>query len=95
MVIGVLSVDVRLYGPQSLKDKRSIIKGTLARIQNKFHISAAEVEFQEDWHRAGLGFSCVSNEAGHADSMLQSVLGFLESDPEMEVIDVFTETIHY
>lgn len=94
MVVGVLSVFAQLHAPVSLKDKRRIIKSILARTQNKFNVSAAEVDFQDVWHRTGLGFSCVSNEAGHADSMMGAVLRFLESDPEMEIYDVSTEVIH-
>ena len=94
MVVGILRIEVHLSGPLSLKDKRRIIKSSLARIQNKFNVSAAEVDFQDDWHRSGFGFSCVSNEAGHADSMMGAVLRFIESDPQMEVIGVSTEVIH-
>ncbi len=71
-----------------------IIKSCLAKVQNRFNVSAAEVEHQDQWRRAGLGFCCVSNEAGHADSMMSSVLDFLEADPEMEIVDVATEVIH-
>lgn len=94
MVVGILCVNVHLSEPLSLKDKRRIIKSSLARVQNKFNVSAAEVDFQDDWHRSGFGFSFVSNEAGHADSMMGAVLRFLESDPQMEVIGVSTEVIH-
>jgi len=94
MVVGVLSVQAMLHGPESLKDKRRIIKSCLAKVQNRFNVSAAEVEHQDQWRRAGLGFCCVSNEAGHADSMMSSVLDFLEADPEMEIVDVATEVIH-
>ncbi len=94
MVVGVLSVQAMLHGPESLKDKRRIVRSALAKVQNRFNVSAAEVAHQDQWRRAGLGFCCVSNEAGHADSMLSSVLDFLESDPEMEIVDVATEVIH-
>lgn len=94
MVVGVLTIFAQLHGPVSLKDKRRIIKSVLAKAQNRFNISAAEVDFQDEWHRAALGFACVSNETGHADSMLGAVLRFLESDPEMEIYDVATEVIH-
>ena len=94
MVVGVLTVFAQLHAPISLKDKRRIVKSVLAKVQNKFNMSAAEVDFQDEWHRTGLGFACVSNEAGHADSMLGAVLRFLEADPEMEIYDVATEVIH-
>ncbi len=94
MVVGILCINVYLSGSLSLKDKRRIIRSSLARVQNKFNVSAAEVDFQDDWHRSGFGFSCVTNETGHADSMMGAVLRFIESDPQMEVIGVSTEVIH-
>jgi uncharacterized protein YlxP (DUF503 family) len=94
MVVGVMSIYAQLHEPVSLKDKRRVIKSVLAKVQNRFNMSAAEVDYQDEWHRTALGFSCVSNEAAHADSMLGAVLRFLESDPEMEIYDVATEVIH-
>ncbi len=94
MVVGLLSVDIRLFGPTSLKDKRRIIKGTLARVANKFNMSVAEVGYLETWNRSELGFSCVSNDAGHVENMMAAVVRFLESDPELEICDVLTECIH-
>ena len=47
MKIAVLKI--RLYAPwvHSLKEKRMIIKSLLAKIRNKFQVSAAEVEEQD------------------------------------------------
>ncbi len=94
MVVGILRIEVHLSEPMSLKDKRRIIRSSLTRVQNKFNASAAEVDFLDDWHRSGFGFSCVSNETGHADSMMDAILRFIESDPQMEVVGVSTEIVH-
>ena len=51
MVVGVMSVFAQLHSPLSLKDKRRIVKSALAKVQNKFNMSAAEVDFQDEWHR--------------------------------------------
>ncbi|TEU02525.1 DUF503 family protein, partial [Candidatus Aerophobetes bacterium] len=39
MVIGVLELDIRLFSPNSLKDKRSIIKRLISRVRNTFNVS--------------------------------------------------------
>ncbi len=94
MVVGILNITLHIGGMTSLKDKRSVIKSILAKIKVKFNVSAAEVGRQDDWNNCELGFSCVSNEAGHADSMLSSIIDFIEADPRVEITDASTETIH-
>ena len=42
-------ITFRLHAPwvHSLKEKRMIVKSLIARLQNKFHVSAAEVDEQD------------------------------------------------
>ncbi len=94
MVVGILNITLHIGGMTSLKDKRSVIKSILAKIRAKFNVSAAETGRQDEWNNCEMGFSCVSNEAGHADSMLSSVMDFIEADPRVEITDASTETIH-
>jgi len=61
MVIGVLQLDLRLHGPQSLKQKRSVIQKVLARCRNRFPASCAEVGHQDLWQRTLLGFAVISS----------------------------------
>lgn len=44
MKIAVMSF--RLYAPwvHSLKEKRMIVRSMIAKLQNRFHVSAAEIE---------------------------------------------------
>jgi len=94
MVVGVLAVTLYIGGMTSLKEKRSVIKSLLVRIQKKFNVSAAETGRQDEWNNCEMGFSCVSNEASHADRMLSGVIRFIENDPRVEITDTYTETIH-
>ena len=94
MVVGILLIDANIESSASLKDKRRIIKSVLAKVQNRFNVSASEVEFQDEWQRTSLGFSCTSNSAAHADSMMSSIIRFIEANPEIEVYNISTEVIH-
>lgn len=95
MVIGVLCVTLHIGEVTSLKEKRRIIKSILAKIQSKFHIAAAETGRQDEWNYCEMGFSCVSNEASHAESMLTSVIRFIDNDARVEIIQSMSETIHF
>ena len=95
MVIGVGRVVIRMPANRSLKDKRSVMKSALAQIQHRFSVSAAEVERQDQWQVGVIGFSCVSSNASHADSVLGNVVQFLENSRlDAEIIDVQTEVLH-
>ena len=42
MFIGVLNAGLYLSEPQSLKDKRRIIKSLIERLKNKYNVAVAE-----------------------------------------------------
>lgn len=94
MTIGVARVTLTLPGAQSLKDKRQVVKSLLARLQNRFNVSASEIEQQDRWGVAVIGITCASTDARHADEMLGNALRFVESNgAEYYVSDIETETI--
>lgn len=95
MVVGVLKLTVRIGGMASLKDKRRVIKSLLEKIKAKFNISAAEAGRQDEWNACEMGFSCTSNEASHADSMLSAIFRFIEFDARVEIVDSQSEIIHF
>jgi len=94
MNIGVCRVEIRLPESQSLKDKRRIVKSIIARLQNEYRISVAEVDNQELWQLASIGIACVSNHSRHADDILVNALNFIiRNYPQLEVIKHETEII--
>ncbi|MBI3967407.1 MAG: DUF503 domain-containing protein, partial [Chloroflexi bacterium] len=71
------------------------VKSLLERTRNRFNVAAAEVEEQDTWQIAVLGFACVSSDAQHANEVLSNVADFVEnSRVEAEVLDYEIEIIH-
>ncbi|MGB9858575.1 MAG: DUF503 domain-containing protein [Moorellaceae bacterium] len=93
MVVGVCTIEIRLPGAMTLKDKRRVIKGLLERIRQRYQVAAAEVDYQEYYSRATLGIACVSNAGGHADQILAAVVRFIEAQSELEVLEYHTELL--
>ena len=77
MVVGVCTVQLEIFG-RSLKDKRSVVKPILARVRDRFNVSAAEVDDLDVWHNATLGFACVSTDADYCHGLLTKVVTFIE-----------------
>lgn len=95
MTIGVLLLHLRLPENHSLKGKRSVIKSLMARVQNRFNVSVAEVGDNDSWHACSIGVACVSNSGNHANEMLSTVVSFVESERlDIEVVDYEIELIH-
>ena len=95
MVIGVLQLDLRLHGPQSLKQKRSVIQKVLARCRNRFPASCAEVGHQELWQRTLLGFAVISSSEQVVAPILTRIEDEVLASGELDLVDADTEIIHY
>ena len=94
MIVGIARIRMRLPETLSLKAKRGIVKSICGRIMGKFAVACAEVEDQDSWQLTEIGIACVSNERGHADSVLSHVINFVESSRlDCEIIDVETELV--
>ncbi|MCD6567854.1 MAG: DUF503 domain-containing protein [Dehalococcoidia bacterium] len=87
MNVGTCKLELRLPENESLKGKRRVIKSMIARLQNKYNISIAEVDNQDLWQRATLGITCVSNSRRHASETLNKVVNFVvQNYPEEEIL---------
>jgi uncharacterized protein len=87
MVVGTLEIALRLDGCRSLKDKRRILRSLLDKMRNDFCVAIAEVEDHDMWGNAVVGVACVSNNAAHAESILQHVTDAFDAHPQVEIED--------
>ena len=87
MVIGVCTIELRIHGGRSLKEKRRVLRSVKDRIRNRFNVSIAEVGYQDKWQRALLGFVAVSNDRSHVTGLLESVVSAVESMGVAEIVD--------
>ena len=91
MFIGTLKVKIHTPWVHSLKEKRMVVKSLCAKVRNKYNVSIAEAEEQDIHQITVLGIACVTNDVSHADSILDNVINFIESNTEGEIIQVERE----
>ena len=60
MPIAYLTIELRIEGAHSLKDKRQVLRSLKDRLRNSFNISIAETDVTDLWQRATLGVVGVS-----------------------------------
>lgn len=94
MVVGVCRIEILIEEAFSLKDKRQILRSIIQRLKDKFNASVAETGFQDIWQRAEIGIACISNETSLVDSMMASMVNFVEYDGRVVMADYSTEIIH-
>ena len=81
-------VTLRLPASRSLKDKRQMVRSLSERLRRQFNVAVADVEDQDIWQSAVLGLAVVSNDAGHAERMLERILDVIEETRlDAEIVD--------
>ena len=95
MVVGVGVIELLIHNSSSLKAKRQVVKSILGRVRSKFDLSIAEVDNNDKWQRCTLAYAVVSNERGHAHTMLEGVVAYVEGLHLAEIIDSRIEITNY
>jgi len=85
--VAVLLVSLHIPSAQSLKEKRMILRSLKDRAKAKFNVSVCELDGQDKWQVATLGFALIGNEGRHMDSCLQEILSFVDSYRMCEICD--------
>jgi uncharacterized protein len=79
MKAGILTLRFRLFGIESIKDKRSIVKHLLADIDRRGpSFAACEADDQDDLHTMTIRVAHVSNDARFSDAAMQKLRVALE-----------------
>ena len=87
MRIAVMTFRLRASWVRSLKEKRKIVKSLIAKLQNRFHVSAAEVDEQDTHQIIVIGVAAIVPHNALADSLMEEISLFMEENTEAEIID--------
>ena len=79
----------RLRAPwvHSLKEKRMIVKSLIAKIRNRYHVSAAEIDEQDVHQSIVIGVAAIVPHNAMADSLMEDISLFVEENTEAEIIN--------
>ena len=93
-MVGTLTLHLHIPACASLKEKRRRIKPLLSRLRREFNISAAEMDFQDEWQDAFIGCAMISNGRAHLESGLQAVAKWVEANwPDGMIVKETIEVI--
>lgn len=93
MVVSILRFNIDLPDINSIKEKRQIVRSVKDRIQRKFKLSIAEIDFQDSLRFAQIGAALVSNSRQYGESVLHKLLRFVEETVPGRIrdADIFSE----
>ena len=88
MHIAALTLQLRLPGCTSLKEKRGRLKPLLHELHQEFNISAAEIDHLDAHRSAVLACVVVSNSGPHGQQLLSKIPGWIERRrPDLQIVD--------
>lgn len=91
MVIGVISWELEIFGCQSLKEKRSVVKSLKDRLHDRFNVSAAETAHQDVWQRAELTACVVAGQRQIAEQVLESADRLVAAEARARIIQTYRQ----
>ena len=89
MRVAALRVELHLPGPQSIKQKRSVLRPVIEGIKRLGSYSVAEVGHHDSWQRATIGIAVVASDGESLGVRIATLHRYLEARVDIEVVDVF------
>ena len=91
MKVATMTFRLHALWVHSLKEKRMIVKSLVAKLQNKFHVSAAEIDEQDVHQIIVIGIAAIVPHNAMADSLMDEISEFMELNTEAEILDEIRE----
>lgn len=89
MRVAALRVELHLPLPQSLKEKRGVLRPVIEGLRKQGSYSIAEVDHHDSWQRATIGVAIVAPDGPSLHAHVNRIRAYLDSRPGVEVVDLF------
>ena len=86
--ISLLTIELMIPAAQSLKDKRSAVRGLKDRLRSRFNASVAEVAHHEKWQRAVIAACILGNDRRRLESEMTRVRLLCEEAQDVQIADM-------
>src|SRR6516165_4172937 len=75
-MIAHLTLEIRIEGAHSLKDKRQVMRALKDGLRTRFNVAVAEIDPSDAWQRATLGVVSISPSRDYLDGLMRNVERF-------------------
>ena len=87
MIIAAITFRLHASWVHSLKEKRMVVKSLVTQLQNRFHVSAAEIDEQDTHQIIVLGAAAIVPHNAMADRLMEEISAFVDENTEAEILD--------
>ena len=96
MPVALLTIELRIEGAHSLKDKRQVLRSLQSRLRDTFGISVAETGAQDVWQTAELTIAIAASDANHARATLDKIAEFIDDfHLPVTIVEAESELIYF
>jgi uncharacterized protein YlxP (DUF503 family) len=88
MRVAALRIELHLPAPQSLKEKRAVLRPVIEGMRRLGSYSVAEVGHHDLWQRAAIGVAIVAPDGEGLARQVSKLRRYLDEQLEVEVLDV-------
>jgi len=88
MKAAALRFELHIPGPQSLKEKRAVLRPLVEGLRRRLSVSVSEVQHQDSWQRVGLGVAVVAPDGGRLETLIEKIRRYVDDNLKVEVCDV-------
>ena len=88
MIVSMIKILFEMPDVCSIKDKRRIVQSVKTKMQNRFRLSAAEIDLQDSLAFAHVGAALVSNSKAFGESIMQKAFAMIENDFPVRIQDM-------
>jgi uncharacterized protein YlxP (DUF503 family) len=92
--IAFLTLELRIEGAHSLKEKRQVVRSLKDRLRAQFNVSVAELDATDLWQRATVGVVSISGSMDYLRGLMENVeraAARIANNCGAELMDSFTE----
>ena len=86
MTIGVMRLDLRFPLPQSLKEKRMLLKSLTDRVRKQFNVAVAELDGMDVWQSSLIALAAVGADSARVHQILSHAVDFIRAQRNLEVV---------
>src|SRR5690349_24069048 len=83
-MIAFLTLELRIEGAHSLKDKRQVLRSLKDRLRSHFNVAVAELDHTDLWQRATVGVVSISDSRDYLDGLMHNVERSEEHTSELQ-----------
>ncbi len=89
--ISLTCIDFLVPHADSLKAKRRVIKSLKDKLRARFNASVAEIGYLEEWQRATIGITMISNEKQHLQRGHSAINRMFEEKADIQILNIHLE----